>query len=322
MRYNLRSMAYAGAMMVLQRAGHVAELGLGERRLGPVFQHLDQRFVSSERARRHLARLCRLTGNCATAATLLEAQLAAQLAVPSVRRRRPARRSKPMNPDAARAALAAVLARLGNVGVTPFLAFGTLLGAMREGRFVGHDHDIDLGVFADEVSALDLRRLFRPFLEVTLDWSSRLSPRPDIVKVRHRSGIIVDLVLFERRPSAFITRVRYQRLVLERHRRPFGLRPMDFLGLEVMVPDPPEAFLDENYGDWRIPDPHYHFVVSSRMPVDPEAPLFRYFVFSGLVDAMSHGEVDRLRSLARRALERGLVSDVVERAATFEASVP
>ena len=38
-----------------------------------------------------------------------------------------------------------VLAALRTAGVEPFLAYGTLLGAVREGRLLGHDSDADLG---------------------------------------------------------------------------------------------------------------------------------------------------------------------------------
>ena len=35
--------------------------------------------------------------------------------------------------------------RCGKAGVEPFLAYGTLLGAVRDGRLIGHDSDADLG---------------------------------------------------------------------------------------------------------------------------------------------------------------------------------
>ncbi len=96
---------------------------------------------------------------------------------------------------------------------------------------------------------------------------------------------------------------------------------MTFLGQEVAVPDPPEALLEENYGgEWRTPDRHCHCVVSSRMPVNPTAPLFRYYVFSALVSALLHGEAERLRAVARCVREHGLRSAPVERAAAFGAS--
>jgi hypothetical protein len=41
-------------------------------------------------------------------------------------------------------AIGTVLGALEEAGVKPFLAYGTLLGAVRDGTFIGHDSDADL----------------------------------------------------------------------------------------------------------------------------------------------------------------------------------
>lgn len=207
---------------------------------------------------------------------------------------------------AARAALKLVLSRLDAAGVTPFLSFGTLLGAVREGRFIEHDTDIDLGVFSDEASPERLLRLFRTGSELGLALSSLLDGKRVPVKLRHRSGVTIDLVPFERRADSFVTCVVHQHHVLERHRRPFGLRRMDFEGLRVHVPDPPEAFLEENYGDWREPQANYHYVLSSRMPFDARDPLVRYLLYTALDTALARGARHKARWLASEALARGI----------------
>jgi hypothetical protein len=201
-----------------------------------------------------------------------------------------------------------VLARLRAAGITPFLSFGTLLGAVRERGFMAHDRDIDLGVFSDEASPERLRRLFRWSFGLRLALPSLLDARALPVKLRHRSGASIDLVPFERRSDAFITRMRHQNHFLVRRRRPFGLRWIDFEGARVCVPDPPEAFLDENYGDWRVPKPNYHCVLSSRMPFDPHDPLVRYLLYAGLDDAVARGAWGRARWLAGEATEHGMLS--------------
>lgn len=51
------------------------------------------------------------------------------------------------------AMLAAANNALSQIGVRPFLAFGTLLGAYREHGFISYDPDIDLGVLETELHA-------------------------------------------------------------------------------------------------------------------------------------------------------------------------
>ena len=46
-------------------------------------------------------------------------------------------------------AVQVVLDALAGAGVKPFLAYGTLLGAVREGAVLGHDSDADVGYVSD-----------------------------------------------------------------------------------------------------------------------------------------------------------------------------
>lgn len=287
---------------------HLAR-AFGRDRFAALLRQLEECLPDGSFARTRFHLVCSMAGDLDGAAELLERRVSERLERPrpiSAPPRRPRGTLRPLKHEDARAALQLVLARLRAAGVSPFLSFGTLLGAVREGRFLEHDADIDLGVFSDEVSPERLRLLFRWGSGLRLALPSLLDARALPVKLRHRSGAAIDLVPFERRPDAFITRMRYQNHVLERRRRPFGLRWMDFEGSRVCIPDPPEAFLDENYGDWRVPKTSYHCVLSSRMPFDPRDPLVRYLLYAGLEDALARGAWARARWLAGEALAHGM----------------
>ena len=302
------------AYMLTHRAGgwagqHVAR-AVGRERLPALLRDVEARLPIGSLVQRRFHLVCSMVGDLNGAAELLERRVLQRLDQPrptrAPRPRPPRGTSRRLTHDDARAALRLVLARLEAAGVTPFLSFGTLLGAVREGGFMAHDTDIDLGIFSDEASPDQLRRMFRWGSELRLALPSLLDAKALPVKVRHRSGASIDLVPFERRADAFITRMRHQSHVLTRHRRPFGLRWTEFEGTRVCVPDPPEAFLDENYGDWRVPKANYHCVLSSRMPFDPNDPLVRYLLYAGLDDALARGAWPRACWLASEALEHGM----------------
>jgi hypothetical protein len=301
------------AFLLVHRAGgwmgqRVARTA-GAGYLPAALRRLERQLPVGSLVQRRFHHVCSMVGDLNGAAELLERRVLKQMQRPSRHALPPRARpvpSRPLSRDDARAALQLVVARLHAAGVTPFLSFGTLLGAVREGSFMAHDTDIDLGFFPDEASPERLRHLFFWGAGLRLALPSLVNAKALPVKLRHRSGASIDLIPFERRPDAFITRMTHQNHVLERRRRPFGLRPISFEGTRVCVPDPPEAFLDENYGDWRVRKTNYHCVLSSRMPFDPHDPLVRYLLYAALDDALARGACERARWLAREALEHGM----------------
>jgi hypothetical protein len=50
------------------------------------------------------------------------------------------------------------------LGVEPFLAYGTLLGAIREDGFIGHDHDFDCAYLSAKTDPAEAARELRPVL--------------------------------------------------------------------------------------------------------------------------------------------------------------
>lgn len=291
---------------------------VGHERLPAMLRQVEACLPVGSLARRRFHLVCSIVGDLNGAAELLERRVLQHLEQPGTRARPRAPRGtlRRLTHADASLALGQVVSRLHAAGVTPFLSFGTLLGAVREGGFMAHDTDIDLGVFTDEASPGQLRRMFRWGPELRLALPSLLDAEALPVKVRHRSGASIDLVPFERRADAFITRMRHQGHFLMRRRRPFGLRWTQFEGTRVCIPDPPEAFLDENYGDWRVPAASYHCVLSSRMPFDPRDPLVRYVLYAGLDDALARGAWERARWLASQALEHGMQGRAIAALAT------
>ena len=145
------------------------------------------------------------------------------------------------------------------VGIRPFLMWGTLLGCVRENGLLPHDHDLDVGLVPsdyrrkDELVAAMRRRGYR----LALDWRYKLR----FMRRWHWTWIDVD-VFYPWQGKTICSTLREDGRVTG-EAFPLGtfdrLREIEFLdGLQVLIPDPPEAVLEAVYGEWRIPDPSYH----------------------------------------------------------------
>jgi len=179
---------------------------------------------------------------------------------------------------------------LASLNIRPFIAFGTLLGHVRNGGFLPSDGDIDLGILAEEADAAAVRDAMEagPFIVEKYEgpeWPCR-------VKVAHRNGVALDLVFFAAREGQFWTYTRFYGQLLIRRRTAFRLDPATFMGLSLWMPENPETFLAENYGDWRTPSRIHHYVLTSPL-TDFGLPVVQYGAVRRIYSLLING--DRLR---------------------------
>jgi SAM-dependent methyltransferase len=160
-------------------------------------------------------------------------------------------------------AIGTVVGALEEVDVRPFLAYGTLLGAVRQGDFIGHDSDADLGYVSEHDHPVDVsiesfriqRRLTRMGFEI-----SRYSGLAFKVIVRESDGSPRGLDVF----GGFLRAGKLYLMGEVGH--PFRrewLEPrseVTLAGRSFPAPHEPERLLEAMYGpDWRVPDPAYKF---------------------------------------------------------------
>src|SRR5690606_31888265 len=157
-----------------------------------------------------------------------------------------------------------VLQALRNAGIAAFPAYGTLLGAVRGGKLIGHDSDADIGYVSDHTHPVDVvresfriqRRLARAGYKIT-----RYSGAAFKVDVVEADGSVRGLDVF----GGFITTDSHLVLMGE-IRTPFErewIFPLGTTTLEgrtLPAPADTDRFLTATYGPtWRTPDPAYHF---------------------------------------------------------------
>ncbi len=145
----------------------------------------------------------------------------------------------------ARDAMRALAEASAQAGLEIFLVSGTLLGYMRNGNFLPHDTDLDVGIF-DGFSVDTLRSA----LYSTGCFTIMAKRSPHCMRIRHFNGTAIDIFTHYREQDDYW----HAAPKTSWHNSPFALKKVEFLGFETYIPDPPEKYLEENYGkDWRIP---------------------------------------------------------------------
>lgn len=173
-------------------------------------------------------------------------------------------------------------------GFSFFLISGTLLGAVREGRVLQHDKDIDVGIPAE----VDLAAM-AAHLRSTGRFRIRPLPVQTVVRAIHANGTSIDLFRHWLEDGRMV----HQGQKAKWWNTPFTLKPRDFLGTTFQVPSNPELYLAENYGDWKTPATDFDTVVDTpNMTVTDREHLIWYY-YTGLHDYYARGYGDRFAKL-------------------------
>jgi hypothetical protein len=162
-----------------------------------------------------------------------------------------------------------VLHELTAAGIAAFPAYGTLLGAVREGRLIGHDSDADLGYVSRHTHPHDVIResfaLQRRLAEAGYA-TLRYSGASFKVEVLEADGFARGLDVF----GGFFTpwpghdedRLYLMGEIREPFRREwiFPLGTCTLEGRTLPAPAEPERVLEAMYGPgWKVPDPAFKF---------------------------------------------------------------
>ena len=160
-------------------------------------------------------------------------------------------------------ALEVVLGALETAGVEPFVAYGTLLGAVRDQDFIGHDSDADVGYVS---------RFEHPADVIRESFALQRRLRVMGFRVQRYSGLGLKVIVEEadgmgRGLDVFggFTRDGMLYLMGEvghpfRDEWLYPRTTATLAGREFPVPAQPEHLLEAMYGaGWRVPDPAYKF---------------------------------------------------------------
>lgn len=147
--------------------------------------------------------------------------------------------------------------------IEPFLIFGSLLGPIRDGRFIPGDGDLDLGILGKKEfqRALDLIQKSSDFKVRRI---RRFEREPVKAEVHCKNGVKLDFKRFlieELGGTSWYTN--NVGIVLKKtYPHTLKIGKIEFLGHKVAVPEESEDFLEWQYGDWKTPDSYYSMITS------------------------------------------------------------
>ncbi len=159
-------------------------------------------------------------------------------------------------------AIEVVLEALRDAGIEAFLAYGTLLGAVREGKLLGHDSDADLGYVSHHTHPVDVIRESFRLQRALIGLGYRITRYSALafkVDVDEGDGVVRGLDVF----GGFLMdghlhlmgeiRVPFE----ESWIFPLGTTTLE--GRTFPAPADPDRLLTATYGPWRTPDPAFKF---------------------------------------------------------------
>ncbi len=156
-----------------------------------------------------------------------------------------------------------VLGALRKTGIEPFVAYGTLLGAVRGGKLIGHDSDADLGYVSRHTHPVDVVRESFDLQRALADMGYSITRYSGIafkVDVVEGDGSVRGLDVF----GGFLGEGHLH--LMGEIRTPFRedwifpLATATLEGRTVPVPADTDRFLTATYGpSWQVPDPAYAF---------------------------------------------------------------
>lgn len=162
-----------------------------------------------------------------------------------------------------------------------FLISGTLLGCIREKRLLGHDKDIDLGVW-DSLTSEELISIIRRsgFFYILP------STTKDLIVIRHLNGISIDIFIH------YKTKNDYYHLGVKCawHNSPFSLIEHEFMDDNYLIPKDYDLYLTENYGDWREPKIEFDSAIDTPNISIVDVGLMKIYFYKKILQATTSSQ--------------------------------
>jgi len=150
---------------------------------------------------------------------------------------------------------------LDKLNISFFLSSGTCLGYLREGKFIDHDYDIDIGIFERDYNEKIIDEMKKEGLVLYRTFGTpkdglELSFKLPGTRLGKYAKIDIFLHYYEKDKIYWVTyspqkdggkKIKYMVDA-------FNLKKVRFMGVDVNVPYPTQKYIENHYGnEWMIP---------------------------------------------------------------------
>ncbi len=167
-----------------------------------------------------------------------------------------------MNPKSALQILEEATSILASLGVKSWLTDGTLLGYYREGNFLKHDKDVDIGILRASWNNLILPTMISNNFELIREKGSLDNGLEYSFK---KNNISIDFFFFYEEEENLWHSAWLKTLQLTFNYPNFSTKPIVFLGRNFSAPTNEEEFLRIKYGEsWATPEKKWNWAFSPK----------------------------------------------------------
>lgn len=176
---------------------------------------------------------------------------------------------------------------LESINIDFWLAFGTLLGSYREGKFISHDLDIDLGVDSSvDPQKVEMAMLKKGFIKTRYFECIDNKTRYISEQTFRLKNVDIDVFYFHKKDNQVWTNVFYKNeekmggtwFAKKNYFPAHQLSSIKFMGLEIKIPHNTEEYLRSHYGqDFMTPNKKWNCFNSSKNSIhSPNSKVYLY----------------------------------------------
>jgi len=166
-----------------------------------------------------------------------------------------------------------------------FLISGTLLGCIRNNGFLGHDKDIDVGIW-DNIPLPTLKHIIA--CSGFFDMNPMRSPY--VLRIKHVNGISIDIFYHYRDVDNYW----HGGSKLKWNNKPFTLVKHFFLDAEFLIPSDYDLYLSENYGDWKIEKKNFDSAFDTKNSCICNVNELKVYVYKKLILSIASNDYEKI----------------------------